>query len=181
LLATHWGLSGPAVLKLSSFGAPYLFEKNYQTETVVDWETNISKAALLEKIMLIKQNKSKSLPINTPIIDVPKRLYAFLLSAADIEEDIQWANVKQKEILKLVEVIKNHSFKIEGKTTFKEEFVTAGGVKREHIDFKTMQSKIVSNLFFAGEIIDIDGITGGFNFQAAWTTAYIAAKSCAKP
>ncbi len=180
LLATHWGLSGPAVLKLSSFGAQNLFEKNYQTETVVDWEINSSKAALLEKITEIKYNKSKSLPINTPIIDIPKRLYEFLLNAAGIEENMQWANVKQKEILKLVEIIKNHSFKIDGKTTFKEEFVTAGGVKRESIDFKTMQSKIVPNLYFAGEIIDIDGITGGFNFQAAWTTAYIAAKSCVK-
>jgi predicted Rossmann fold flavoprotein len=180
LLATHWGLSGPAVLKLSAFGAKYLHEKNYQTETLIDWEINISKEALLEKITEIKYNKSKSLPINTPIIDVPKRLYEFLLNAAGIEENIQWANVKQKEILKLVDIIKNHAFKIDGKTTFKEEFVTAGGVKRESIDFKTMQSKIVPNLFFAGEIIDIDGITGGFNFQAAWTTAYIAAKSCAE-
>jgi predicted Rossmann fold flavoprotein len=180
LLATHWGLSGPAVLKLSSFGAPFLFEKNYQTETLVDWEINISKEELLEKITTIKYNKSKSLPINTPIIDIPKRLYEFLLNAAGIEENIQWANVKQKEILKLVEVIKNHSFKIDGKTTFKEEFVTAGGVKRESIDFKTMQSKIVPNLFFAGEIIDIDGITGGFNFQAAWTTAHIAAKNASQ-
>jgi predicted Rossmann fold flavoprotein len=180
LLVTHWGLSGPAVLKLSAYGALDLHKKNYHCDVVIDWEPEIDESELSNKLSKLKFEKGRSLPINTPIINVPKRLYEYLLGIAAIPENVQWANIKQGEIQRLITTIKNQAFKIQGKTTFKEEFVTAGGLKREEIDFRTMQSKKVPNLYFAGEIIDVDGITGGFNFQAAWTTAYIAAKNFVK-
>jgi predicted Rossmann fold flavoprotein len=179
LLITHWGLSGPAVLKLSAFGAKKLNEKSYQTTCSIDWCEDLEKENLLNHILQLKKNKSKTLPINTPILDMPKRLYEFLLIKSGIQLNTQWANIKQSEVIRLAETFKNLKFFIDGKTTFKEEFVTSGGVERADINFKTMESKSIPNLYFAGEVIDIDGITGGFNFQAAWTTAFIAAKSCA--
>ena len=176
LLITHWGMSGPAILKLSAFGARLLAEKSYQFSIHVNWvnETNQELIrAYIKKV--IEEHPKKQLNTIRPYL-LPKRLWDYLLLKGELKEDKQWNALNKKEVNRMVQLLAEDVYQVSGKTTFKEEFVTCGGVSLDSINFKTMQSKVLPNLYFAGEILDIDGITGGFNFQAAWTTAFIAAK-----
>ena len=175
LLVTHWGLSGPAILKCSAFGARILADKGYEYEFAVNWTGELKPAAVFE--ILAAQSTSQKQIGNTPQFGIKSRLWNYLLERSGIQPDSTWMSLSTKALNRLTEVLVNCSFKMKGKTTFKEEFVTAGGVDLSEIDVQTMQSKRFSGLFFAGEVLDIDGITGGFNFQAAWTTAFIAGKS----
>ena len=176
LLITHWGMSGPVILKASSFGARDLFEKKYIFELQVNWlfESNteilfstIEKYSLLHsKKLLSKQNPFK----------LPSRLWSFLITKFILSNDKKWGELGKKNMRKLIEFLTKDIYKVSGKTTFKEEFVTCGGISLESIDIKTMQSKTSKDLYFAGEVLNIDGITGGYNFQSAWSTGYIAGK-----
>lgn len=176
LLITHWGMSGPAILKLSAWGATILHQKNYRFFIRVNWLPDHDARSALELLVEIKEPHAKKTVLNTKAIDIPKRLWGKLVKAAGISEDIKWADTTKYQLQDLAVQLTSSIFKIDGKSTFKEEFVTAGGVALKEINFKTFESKIHSNLFFAGEVINIDAITGGFNFQNAWTGAYIAAK-----
>lgn len=177
LLITHWGLSGPAILRLSAWGAVELAQKNYAFEALIAWDHSFTEAYLKEKIAsLIKEHGKKKIT-NTPFEPVPKRLWEMLIKSADISEELIWHEINHKKTNKLVEQLMSFHFSVKGKTTFKEEFVTAGGVDLEDMIIDRMESKNIPGLYFAGELLNIDGITGGFNFQAAWTTAFIAAKS----
>jgi predicted Rossmann fold flavoprotein len=176
LLLTHWGMSGPAILKLSAFGARLLSEQAYDFKVQVNWvgvqnneviKTNLSDIA--------SAHPNKLLPNIRPY-SLPDRLWRYLLEKSDLSEKKKWSELGKRGLNKLVDVLSNDIYSVQGKTTFKEEFVTCGGVSLESIDIKTMQSKVCKNLYFAGEVMDIDGVTGGFNFQAAWTTAFIAGK-----
>lgn len=175
LLITHWGMSGPAVLKCSAFGARILEGKNYCTMISVNW-TGFMKQDEVRAALLEWKSSNKKM-LNTPLFQIKSRLWTYLLGKCELHEDLRWSELGSKQENKLVEVLINDLYQMEGKTTFKEEFVTAGGIDLAEIDVKTMQSKRYRGLFFAGEVMDIDGVTGGFNFQAAWTTAAIAGKS----
>ena len=176
VLITHWGLSGPAVIKLSAWAAEYLHQVNYQFTALVSWIGNVKEDILREELIDHKGKHGKQKVYNNPLFALPNRLWQLLCSLAEIDEQKIWAELPQKNINKLIEGLIRSSFQIKGKTTFKEEFVTCGGVALSDIDLETMDSKKIKNLFFAGEVLNIDGETGGYNFQAAWTTSYIAAK-----
>lgn len=176
LLITHWGMSGPAILKLSAFGARVLHELAYQFNVLINWagekpETEV-KAALDE---IVKNNPKKKVQ-NVRVFELPHRLWNFLLKKLNVPDDMIWANMGKKNLNRLVHLLTSDEYEVRGKTTFKEEFVTCGGINLNEIDFKTMQSKKIPGLYFCGEVLDIDGVTGGFNFQAAWTTGFIAGK-----
>lgn len=175
LLITHWGFSGPAVLKLSAFAANHFHEKNYKADILVNW-VNLGQEQTREEF-LTQTSGRKLLPKNSNVFNLPKRLWEYLLLKAEIDPVVAWEETAKKKINKLIELLSNDVYRMEGKTTFKEEFVTCGGIPLSEIDHKTMQSKKVPGLYFAGEVLNIDGITGGFNFQAAWSTAWIAASS----
>lgn len=177
ILITHWGFSGPAVLKLSAFCAKELHACDYQTTTQVDWTPDTSDEKLRELIIGTKSAHSKRTVANDPIIPLPKQLWKELVMRSSIDETTRWINISKKHIENLVQKIKRDRYSISGKTTYKQEFVTCGGVNLSEVNFKTMESKKVPNLYFAGEVLDIDGITGGFNFQAAWTTGWLAGRS----
>ncbi len=180
LLVTHWGMSGPAVLQLSAWGARYLFEKNYEFAILVNWLNETGENELRTKIdSIISQHGAKMIANLNPF-PMTSRLWEHLLDRSDIPHDIRWKDIGKKHCNKLVNTLLNDRYEVRGKTTFKEEFVTAGGIDLKEVDFKTMQSRIVPGLFFAGEVLDVDGITGGFNFQAAWTTGYIAGLNSGK-
>lgn len=174
VLITHWGFSGPAVLKLSAFAAKDFFEKNYNAGILINWTGDKNSELVISE--LTTWMKEKSLILNTPLYEIPKRLWALLLEKSEIPDTKPWNELGKKQQNKLAELLCADRYQMRGKTTFKEEFVTSGGVNLKEIDFKTMQSKIVPGLFFCGEVLDIDGITGGFNFQNAWSTAFVAAK-----
>lgn len=176
LLITHWGMSGPSILKLSAFGARILNEMDYDCTLQVNW-TNIQNLTLVEEDLnqIILENGQKQLTSFRPYL-LPDRLWRFLLEKYEFSENKRWNELGKKGLNKLINLLTNDLYQVKGKTTFKEEFVTCGGVSLASIDFNTMQSIPVKNLYFAGELIDVDGITGGYNFQAAWTTAFIAAK-----
>ncbi|MFM7668504.1 MAG: NAD(P)/FAD-dependent oxidoreductase [Bacteroidota bacterium] len=176
LLVTHWGMSGPAILLLSAWGARILNEKNYQFSILVNWLDEIKEHELRLHIENAITNHGAKMIGNSNPFPITNRLWHFLLSKAEINSEVRWKDLGKKNINKLVNTLLNDRYEVSGKTTFKEEFVTAGGVSLSEIDFKTMESKILPGLHFAGEILDIDGITGGFNFQAAWTTGFIAGK-----
>ena len=174
LLITHWGLSGPAVLRLSAWGARELYEKNYRAEITINWldEYSFEKALdVLQRNKAWKDNARKKLSSHAAFSQIPLRLWKKLV---EFIGDKNWADVSKEELRKLAKELTTGTFTIHGKGIFKEEFVTCGGVALNEVDFKTMQSRIVKGLFFAGEILDIDGVTGGFNFQASWTTGWIA-------
>ena len=177
VLITHWGLSGPAVLKLSAFAAKDFFDLNYLAKIRVNWVYPEKLNIVLEDLKQIQKEKHKAFPYSNSAFDLPKRLWEFLCEQAEIPSNKPWAEISNKHLTKLAENLVNSSFKMEGKTTFKEEFVTCGGVNLKEIDFKTMQSKLVPNLYFCGEVMNVDGITGGFNFQSAWSTAWVCALS----
>ena len=174
LLITHWGMSGPAILKLSAWGARELFDKNYQFRISVNWlNTDLDDA--LEQLKELKLEHAKKSVVKNAFFDLPKRLWESLVLASGIDNETQWANLSKNQLHILAGQLTRSQFEVNGKSTFKEEFVTAGGIDLREIDFKTMQSKLHDNLYFAGEILNIDAITGGFNFQNAWTGGFILA------
>lgn len=176
LLITHWGMSGPAILLLSAWGARILNEKNYQFSILVNWLDELKEHELHLQIESVISSHGAKMIGNINPFTITNRLWHFLLTKAKINSEVRWKDLGKKNINKLVNTLLNDRYEVTGKTTFKEEFVTAGGVSLSEIDFKTMESKLLPGLHFAGEILDIDGITGGFNFQAAWTTGFIAGK-----
>jgi len=180
LLITHWGLSGPAVLRLSAWGARELATKNYQFDFVVNWLPQFNENTLREHLQQLRFEIAAQKIGNRNPFDLPQRLWQYLLQQSGIDEDKRWADLPAKEQNKLIANCCVQEFKVQGKTTFKEEFVTAGGIQLSEIDVNTMQSKVIPHLYFAGEILDVDGITGGFNFQHAWTSGFIAASAIAK-
>jgi predicted Rossmann fold flavoprotein len=176
LLITHWGMSGPAILKLSSFGARMLNEMNYHFNIQVNWVNEPNNENVLSSLVeIVKEHGQKQLANFRPY-SLPERLWLFLLGKTEWPLTKRWDELGKKGLNKLMTVITNDCYNVTGKSTFKEEFVTCGGVSLQSVDLNTMQSKVVKNLYFAGEILDIDAITGGFNLQAAWTTGFIAGK-----
>src|SRR5690554_9565 len=180
LLITHWGLSGPAVLKLSAWGARELFDKNYQFQISVNWLGNLSSEQCLEELKKIKSAESKKLVRNRKAFEIPTRLWEKLVTASEIPDSLKWADVNKKQLNNLANQLTNCQFQVNGKSTFKEEFVTAGGIDLKEVNFKTLESKLHKNLYFAGEILNVDALTGGFNFQNAWSGGYIIAQSIKK-
>lgn len=179
ILITHWGFSGPAVLKSSAFAARILAEKTYCFELEIKWLSGKSEDALRQELMNLKAaNPSRQMQTGLPF-QLPKRLLNYLLYKSGIEENASWQEVSKEALNRFIVSLLYDRYWAEGKTTFKDEFVTSGGVARPDINFKTMESKKVKGLYFAGEVIDIDGVTGGFNFQAAWTTGFIAGSAAA--
>jgi predicted Rossmann fold flavoprotein len=177
LLITHWGLSGPAVIKLSAWAAAYLHEINYTFTALVSWIGEPNEDEVRAYLNNYKLTKGKQKVLTNPLYALPQRLWTKLCQNAEIPEEKIWSELPQKSINKLLENLIRCPFKIKGKTTFKDEFVTCGGVDLAHIDIERMESKKVPGLFFAGEVLNIDGETGGFNFQAAWSTGFVVAKS----
>ncbi len=175
ILITHWGISGPAVLKLSAFAARELNNKNYEFDISINWLNDINETDLKNQILEIRKIDGKSFLYSKNPFGMPKRLWEFILQRACIKEETKWGELPAKEQNRLIISLIQDMYSIKGKTTFKEEFVTAGGINLKEIDANNMQSKLVPGLFFGGEIMDVDGITGGFNFQHAWSSAYIAA------
>ncbi len=179
LLITHRGFSGPAVLRLSAWEARGLAAVNHHFPFVIDWLPEAETAVVITRFAEIRQTQGAKLVKNTPIAPVPRRLWESLVSSCGITEDMTWGQLAKAASTALVTALKSSRFEAAGKTTNKDEFVTAGGIERSSIDFRTMESRLTPGLYFAGECIDIDGITGGFNFQAAWTTGHIAAAAIA--
>ncbi len=176
LLITHWGMSGPAILKLSAFGARILANKDYHFQISVSWVNTLSEEILRTLIYQQKEQKGMQQLSNFRLEGLPKRVWWFLLKKIDLPVDKRWIDISKKDVNRMVNILLNDEYNVRGKTTFKEEFVTCGGVSLNDVSANTLQSKKVPNLYFAGEVLDIDGVTGGFNFQSAWTTGYIAGK-----
>ncbi|QXP57044.1 NAD(P)/FAD-dependent oxidoreductase [Cellulophaga sp. HaHa_2_95] len=179
LLITHWGMSGPAILKLSAWGARMLNDWNYRFKIKVNWLPDYEEEGMLQLLLQIKGVEAKKTVLRTNAVAIPKRLWVNLVKASDISEEVKWADVTKVQLQQLAKELTAGEYHVDGKSTFKEEFVTAGGVDLKEINFKTYESKIVANLFFAGEVINVDAITGGFNFQNAWTSGYISAQAIA--
>jgi len=177
LLVTHWGVSGPAVLKLSSWAARLLNEKNYEFDFMVNWLPNHSEESLKDLFASYKQNFGNKKVMNQFELEIPKKLKLFLLQKSGISTELKWAEVNKKQLNRLTQLLTADIYPSKGKTTFKQEFVSCGGVQLNEVNFKTMESKQVPNLYFAGEVLNVDALTGGFNFQNAWTTSWIAARS----
>ncbi|HLP65320.1 NAD(P)/FAD-dependent oxidoreductase [Flavobacterium sp.] len=177
LLITHWGMSGPGILRLSAWGAIELFQKNYQFAIVVNWLNDVTFEEAEEELKELKLEHSKKIVSKKSPFEFPNRLWENLVLAAEISEETKWADLTKKQLTSLANQLVNAEFQVNGKSTFKEEFVTAGGIDLKEINFKTMESKIHENLHFAGEIVNIDAITGGFNFQNAWTGGFIVAEA----
>jgi len=176
LLITHWGMSGPAILKLSAFGARDFAKMNYEFKVQVNWAKEANQQKMLDKLEALQEEHPKKQLGKLKAIDVPERLWHFLLAKAELSADKKMEDLGKKAFNKLTSVLCHDVYEVKGKTTFKEEFVTAGGVSLESIHPKSMESKVCPGMYFAGEVLDIDGITGGFNFQAAWTTGYLAGR-----
>jgi flavoprotein, HI0933 family len=174
LLITHWGMSGPAILKLSAWGARELHKSDYKFKLVINWLPGINQESAKEKLTQVKNNNLTRRVYSFSPFGLPIRLWERLLEYTGINKNLKWNNLSGSFLSQLASQLNQSSFFVNGKSTFKEEFVTCGGVRRSEIDFQTMESKLHKGLFFAGEVIDIDAITGGFNFQAAWTTGWIA-------
>lgn len=177
LLITHWGMSGPAILKLSAWGARILYEKNYKFAILINWLNDLESVEAEKILKDLKQEHAKKTVSKKSPFDLSNRLWESLVLASSISEETKWADLSKVQLKNLVAQLTNSSFQVNGKSTFKEEFVTAGGIDLKEINFKTMESKLHKNLYFAGEIINIDAVTGGFNFQNAWTSGFIVANS----
>jgi len=177
VLITHWGLSGPAVLKLSAWAADYLYKADYKFDVHVNWIGSLQEEELRVQLLQHKTAKGKQKVLTNVLFSLPQRLWQRLCEHSEIEESKLWGDLGHKQLNKLIENLIRCPFQIRGKTTFKEEFVTCGGVDLKEINPETMESRVMKNLYFAGEVLNIDGETGGYNFQAAWTTAYLAARS----
>ena len=179
LLITHWGLSGPAVLKLSSYAAVDLHQLNYDFDIQLNWCPDFNESSMLEWLKREKEQQRGLIQVKNPF-GLSNRLWEYLLNKAEIQFHSNWKDVPQKKLVQLSKVLCSDTYRVKGKTTFKEEFVTAGGVDINEIDPQTMQSKKHPHLYFAGEVMNIDGITGGYNFQHAWSSGMIAARAIAK-
>ncbi|WP_295129009.1 NAD(P)/FAD-dependent oxidoreductase [uncultured Chitinophaga sp.] len=180
LLITHWGMSGPVILRLSAWGARVLHDMDYRFTAVVNWLPGYQEAALREDWADIRQSMAGQKIYQKNNFGLPQRLWQFLLQQSGVQEDTRWADLPAKEQNKLIKHLVAMEFPVQGKTTFKEEFVTCGGISLTHVDANTMESRLQKGLYFAGEVMDVDGITGGFNFQHAWTSGWIAAQSIGK-
>ena len=174
LLITHWGLSGPAVLKLSAWGARVLHDCKYQATLLINWQPKYSSDQLRSQLLLAKtENPKKAIALQRGV-DLPHRLWQYLIARTGIGLEQRWAEISNKSLNQIIQELTQGTYQIKGKGAFKEEFVTCGGVNLKQVNFKTMASRITPGLHFAGEVLDIDGVTGGFNFRSAWTTAWIA-------
>ncbi|RYE25446.1 MAG: NAD(P)/FAD-dependent oxidoreductase [Sphingobacteriales bacterium] len=177
LLITHWGLSGPCVLRTSAWAARELQQRNYDFSIHINWLNDVSEQDLREHIVSLRQESGKMLVHHKNPFNLPKRLWEYFMEQSGISETVRWGDLPAAAQNKLIKHLVADEYAVKGKTTFKEEFVTCGGITLSEVDAQTMQSKLVSNLYFGGEILDVDGITGGFNFQHAWSSGYIAAES----
>lgn len=181
LLITHWGFSGPAILKLSAWGARLLAEKDYRFVLRINWAVKSSESLNEESVFSLLQEtkiaQSRKMIQNTPLFNLPKRLWLRILERSSLKISMLWNELNKTELRKLAQSLAKSEFHITGKSVFKEEFVTAGGVALNEINFKTYESKVLKNVYLAGEVIDVDAITGGFNFQNAWTAGAIIAKN----
>ena len=177
LLITHWGFSGPAVLKLSAWGARSLHDQHYQGRLQVHWLPGQSPDQIRQQLMAAKQQQGKRAIAATCPLALPRRLWQYLISRAAISADQRWADLSKPQLHQLIQELTQSQHLVQGKGAFKDEFVTCGGVSLKQVDFKTMQSRLCPELYFCGEILDIDGVTGGFNFQSAWTTGWLAGQS----
>ncbi len=181
LLVTHWGFSGPAVLRLSAWGARFLHDARYQADLLVNWLPDYNQDSLYNFFLAFKEKSPRQqVAPHDPLGRLPQRLWRRLVEAAGIEEERVWVETSKNALNRLAAELTLGSFQIRGKGVFKEEFVTSGGVALNQVDFKTMQSKVCSGLYLAGEVLDIDALTGGFNLQNAWTTGWIAGQSIAE-
>jgi predicted Rossmann fold flavoprotein len=179
LLITHWGMSGPAILKLSAWGARLLHEKNYHFALRVNWTPGLNAEALRRELEAARAAHPKKHTGTWCPVGLPLRLWERLLAAAGIAPDAAWATVPGAALRALAAQVGAGDFAVRGKSMFKEEFVTCGGVRLAEVDFRTMESRLMPGLHFAGEVLDIDGVTGGYNFQSAWTTGWLAGRAMA--
>ena len=177
LLITHWGMSGPAILKLSAWGARILHDKNYQFSIAINWLNDIEADATEKILKELKLEHAKKAVSKKSPFELTNRLWESLVMNSGIESETKWADLSKNQLQNLSNQLTNSVFQVNGKSTFKEEFVTAGGIDLKEINFKTMESKLHENLYFAGEIVNIDAVTGGYNFQNAWTSGFIVANS----
>ncbi len=177
VLITHWGLSGPGILKISAWGARELADLGYRFDITVNWLPGVDPGVVIADKRDIEAKRQLS--SRSPFAEIPKRFWLRLLAAADIPDDMTWAQLSKKQTNRLIAQLSASTFAVNGKSTNKDEFVTCGGVSLDEIDFKTMESKLVPGLYFAGEVIDVDGVTGGFNFQNAWTSGFHAGSAIA--
>jgi predicted Rossmann fold flavoprotein len=177
LLITHWGMSGPAILKASAMGARELADRNYDFKAMINWLGDLQENELKEQLQELRREQGKQLVSGRNPFNLPKRLWEYLLQRCGIGEGVRWGEVPASAQNKLVEHLLRDTYEVKGKTTFKEEFVTCGGINLAEIDGQTLQSRKVPGLYFAGEILDVDGITGGYNFQHAWSSSWIAAQN----
>jgi predicted Rossmann fold flavoprotein len=180
LLVTHWGLSGPVVLRLSAWGARELHGRNYSFPLLVNWLPHLIEESLVAEFQSRRQKQGAKLVVNSPVAPLPARLWEQLVMAAGVAPDTRWSALPRPAQHNLVRQLLRTEFPVSGKSLNKDEFVTCGGIRLGEVNFKTMESRICPGLFFAGEILDVDGITGGFNFQAAWTTGWIAGRAMAE-
>lgn len=176
LLITHWGMSGPAILKLSAWGARILNEKNYQFSMTVNWLKDLNATDCETILKATKLEHAKKAVAKKALFDFPSRLWESFVFAANVDGETKWADLNKNQLQSLTNQLTNAIYQVNGKSTFKEEFVTAGGIDLKEINFKTMESKLQKNLYFAGEIVNIDAVTGGFNFQNAWTSGFVLAR-----
>ncbi|MEL6535868.1 MAG: NAD(P)/FAD-dependent oxidoreductase [Bacteroidota bacterium] len=181
LLVTHWGLSGPAVLRTSAWGARLLAEKDYQANIQVCWLPEMAEESLRDGLSAYRTEHPKRTVMKYPLFDLPRRLWERILLWSGIKEETTWESVSKKSLNRLVENSLRAPAEMKGKTTFKEEFVTAGGISLEEVNPITLESKVVPGLYFAGEVLDVDGVTGGYNFQAAWSTGWVAGTHLGMP
>lgn len=179
LLITHWGMSGPAILKLSAWGARFAHDAGYSFTIQVNWLGGMNEQVVRERLITNAEDLSRKNAINADPFHLPKRHWAFLLEKAAIPPDMPWGQLPHRDRNRLIDLLTNDRYQVSGKATFKEEFVTAGGVDLAQVDHLTFESKVIPGLYFAGEVLDIDGVTGGFNFQAAWTTGALAGRAAA--
>lgn len=180
LLITHWGVSGPAVLKLSAWAARELAERHYRAEVIINWLPDFKGDQLQQRLMSIKTEMARQSVSASSPLNLPSRLWKRLVSTVGIGNDQKWAEISKRAILDLAHELSQGTFVMSGKGAFKEEFVTCGGVRLDEVNFKTMESRRCAGMYFAGEILDIDGLTGGFNFQSAWTTGWLAGNAMSK-
>ncbi|PKA82567.1 hypothetical protein ATE92_0698 [Ulvibacter sp. MAR_2010_11] len=181
LLITHWGMSGPAILKLSAWGARLLHPTNYHFAIKVNWLIDVLAEEALETLRELRTELNKKSVVKYAQFQLPKRLWQSLALASGIDDACTWAELTKEQLVTLSKQLTEATFQVNGKSTFKEEFVTAGGIDLKEVNFKTFESKLHKNLYFAGEVLNIDAITGGFNFQNAWTGGYLVAKAISSP
>ena len=179
LLVTHWGVSGPAVLKLSSYAARLLAENDYKVPLAISWTGELTRQEVEENLLKLQTDNPRKQVATLHPFGLPSRLWLYILSKLDIDAVKPWAEIGRKTLNRMIETLVNDQYTIAGKGAFRDEFVTCGGVSLSSVNSKTLESKVCPNLFFAGEVLDIDAITGGFNLQAAWTTGVVAGQCAA--